>query len=392
MENFPFHKHFYLIICHKCNKTVEMDLRMISEPENRARLAVYLSKGVGRKAFLQMMSLAGSAVDLLSFSSAQQQHWGIPRGWQANWQQADQQLEWSTRSPEQHRLLWWDDEYYPRPLEQIDDLPPVLWSRGDVSLLSAPQVAMVGSRNATTGGNRIAMEFAQGLAESGLCVTSGLAGGIDAAAHQGALAAHQGQTIAVVGTGVDLVYPARNKALAEAIVASGLMISEFPLGARAEHWHFPQRNRIISGLSLGVLVVEAAEASGSLITAGLALEQGREVFAIPGSIHNPLAKGCHALIKKGQAKLTETVQDILTELAPQLRRFVQSTTTAEVELAQLSPTALALLKQIPYDPISADELMVNCQLSASEFASLLMELEISDSVENYGGNRIARIR
>lgn len=365
---------------------------MISEQENRARLAVYLSKGIGRKAFLELMSLAGSAQSLVTANASEQRHWGLTSDWQANWQQADQQLEWLARSPEQHRLLWWDDVNYPRQLQQIDDLPPVLWARGDVSLLSAPQIAMVGSRNATTGGQKIAQEFAQGLAESGLCVTSGLAGGIDAAAHMGALAAHQGQTVAVVGTGVDLVYPARNKSLAESIVAGGLMLSEFPLGARAEHWHFPQRNRIISGLSLGVLVVEAAEASGSLITAGLALEQGREVFAIPGSIHNPLAKGCHALIKKGQAKLTETVQDILTELAPQLRRFVQPAAILDKELAHLSPTALALLKQIPYDPISADELLMNCQLSASEFASLLMELEISDSVENYGGNKIARIR
>lgn len=365
---------------------------MISEQENRARLAVYLSKGIGRKAFLELMSLAGSAQSLVTANASEQRHWGLASDWQANWQQADQQLEWLARSSEQHGLLWWDDVNYPRQLQQIDDLPPVLWVRGDVSLLSAPQIAMVGSRNATTGGQKIALEFAQGLAESGLCVTSGLAGGIDAAAHMGALAAHQGQTVAVVGTGVDLVYPARNKSLAESIVTGGLMLSEFPLGARAEHWHFPQRNRIISGLSLGVLVVEAAEASGSLITAGLALEQGREVFAIPGSIHNPLAKGCHALIKKGQAKLTETVQDILTELAPQLRRFVQPAAILDKELAHLSPTALALLKQIPYDPISADELLMNCQLSASEFASLLMELEISDSVENYGGNKIARIR
>ena len=365
---------------------------MISEQENRARLAVYLSKGVGRKGFLQWMSVAGSALALVSANGVQKTTWGLPVDWQANWSQADAQLEWLTRSPEQHRLLWWDDRCYPRQVMEIDDYPPVLWARGDVSLLSSPQIALVGSRNATTGGHKIAFEFAQGLAESGLCVTSGLAGGIDAAAHTGALAVQQGQTIAVVGTGVDLVYPARNKALAESILSSGLIVSEFPLGSRAEHWHFPQRNRIISGLSLGVLVVEAAEASGSLITARLALEQGREVFAIPGSIHNPLAKGCHALIKQGQAKLTETVQDILTELAPQLRRFVQSSSPSDADFSALSPTAASLLKQIPYDPISADDLLVNCQLSASEFASLLMELEISDSVEIYGGNKIARIR
>jgi len=365
---------------------------MMSENENRARLAVYLSKNIGRKSFLQAMSLAGSATYLSTLDVSQQITLGLPQAWQGDWAQADKQLEWLNRQPEQHRLLWWDDPDYPRQLLAIDDFPPLLWARGDTSLLSAPQMALVGSRNATTGGHKIALDFAQGLAESGLCITSGLAGGIDAAAHAGALAAPQGQTIAVVGTGVDLVYPARNKSLAESIVATGLMLSEFPLGARADHWHFPQRNRIISGLSLGVLVVEAAEASGSLITAGLALEQGREVFAIPGSIHNPLAKGCHALIKKGQAKLTETVQDILTELAPQLRRFVQSSSLSEADCAVLSPTAATLLKQIPYDPISADELLANCQLSTSDFVSLLMELEISDSVEIYGGNKIARIR
>lgn len=369
---------------------------MITETELRARMALYLGRALGRKAFVQFVQIAGSAENLIQASDAQRQQWGIQdkvlSAWKVDWEAADKQLAWQAQQPQAHRLVWWDEADYPQRLLQIEDYPPVLWCRGRLSLFRSPQVALVGSRHATTGGIKIAQEFAQGLAESGLCVTSGLAGGIDTAAHVGALAAHAGETLAVIGTGIDLVYPARNKSLAERVVAQGLMISEFPLGSKAESWHFPQRNRIISGLSLGVLVVEAAEASGSLITARLALEQGREVFAIPGSIHNPLAKGCHALIKQGQAKLTETVPDILTELAPQLRRFIQQATADEVDVSMLSPSAAALLKQIPFDPIQADELIMDSQLSAAELSALLLELEMSDNVEIYGGNKIVRIR
>lgn len=369
---------------------------MLTETEIRARLALYLGRALGRKGFVQLLSLAGSAEAILAASAVQRQQWGIAhdlaKDWQADWEQADRQLEWIARKPTQHRLLWWDESDYPQTLRQIDDYPPLLWCRGDISQLTMPQLAMVGSRHATAGGLKTAQAFAHELSESGLCVVSGLAGGIDAAAHAGALSARQGSTLAVVGTGVDLVYPARNKPLAEKIVAQGLMISEFPLGTRASAWHFPQRNRIISGVSLGVLVVEAAEASGSLITARLALEQGREVFAIPGSIHNPLVKGCHALIKQGQAKLVETVHDILSELAPQLRRFAHAPTTDTSMDQTLSVAAQALLMRIPFDPIDADTLLIDGQLSAAEFAALLMELEISDSVEIYGGNKIVRVR
>lgn len=371
---------------------------MVTMAENRARLALHLCPGLGRKGFIELVQRAGSAEAVIASGKTQWQAWGLTSQVQQGlqnllWQQVDVQLEWQMRQPDQHHLLWWDMADYPKQLAHIDDFPPLLWVRGSLAVLAEPQVAIVGSRNATTGGNKIAFDFAQGLATSGVAITSGLAGGIDAAAHAGALAAEDGQTIAVVGTGVDLVYPARNKLLAEAILNKGAIVSEFPLGSRANTWHFPQRNRIISGIALGVLVVEAADASGSLITARLALEQGKEVFAIPGSIHNPLSKGCHSLIKKGQAKLTETVQDVLTELAPQLHAYLQAESPRnDAAPVALSEAAAKLLAQIPYDPIHADNLIQQLQIHAADFASLLMELEISDSVEIYGGNKVARIR
>jgi DNA processing protein len=195
-----------------------------------------------------------------------------------------------------------------------------------------------------------------------------------------------------LGTGVDLIYPSRNKALAEQMLTRGAIVSEFPLGSRAEVWHFPQLNRIISGLSLGILVVEAAENSGSLITARLALEQGRDVFAIPGSIHNPLAKGCHQLIKRGQAKLTETVADVLSELSGQLRPFLAEKTATLPPPDDLSEAAKTLLTHIGYDPMLMDDLLAKAKIRTADCASLLLELELSHRVEIYGGNKIARIR
>jgi DNA processing protein len=218
-----------------------------------------------------------------------------------------------------HHLVTWADTDYPPLLREIPAPPVVLYVIGDRQSLSHPQFAIVGSRNPTPMGRENAHAFAKTLAGAGLTITSGLALGIDGAAHRGALDAG-GKTIAVVGTGLDRVYPARHRDLAHAVVQQGALVSEFPLGTPPKSENFPVRNRIISGLSLGTLVVEAAVQSGSLITARLATEQGREVFAIPGSIHSPQARGCHALIRQG-AKLVETAQDILEELGP-LSRFV----------------------------------------------------------------------
>ena len=211
-----------------------------------------------------------------------------------------------------HELIAWDDADYPQALLELGFAPPVLYFVGRREFLNRPALAIVGSRNATAQGRDNAQAFAQALSEAGITIVSGLAVGIDAAAHRGGLAG-PGSTLAVVGTGPDRVYPARHRDLAHAIVAQGGMLSEFAPGTPPAAWNFPRRNRLISGLARGVLVVEAALSSGSLITARYAGEQGREVFAIPGSIHSPLSKGCHKLIREG-AKLVETAQDILVEL------------------------------------------------------------------------------
>lgn len=234
-----------------------------------------------------------------------------------------------------HALLTLDDPAYPPALLTMHDPPPLLYVRGALHWLHAPSLAIVGSRNATAQGVDDAGRFARELAESGLAIVSGLALGIDAAAHTGALAAGGG-TVAVVGTGADLVYPAQHGALACAIIEHGAIVSEWPLGTPAKPAHFPQRNRLIAGMSQGVLVVEAAQRSGSLITARLANEMGREVFAIPGSIHAPLSRGCHQLIKEG-AKLTESVQDVLDELPPALGRPSVAPEAPERHLAATGP-------------------------------------------------------
>jgi DNA processing protein len=370
---------------------------MISVNEQRARLAILVSYALGRALFAQLMRQMGSAQAILSAGREQWRAWGLNEKQQtalANpaFEAADKQLDWQAKHSTTQHLIFWDSLDYPARLSAIPDAPPVLWVRGDIATLTTPQIAIVGSRNASASGNKIAFDFAQEFAASGMTVTSGLAGGIDAAAHAGALAIAEGQTIGVLGTGVDVMYPARNKALAEQMLSRGAIVSEFPLGSRAEAWHFPQRNRIISGLSVGVLLVEAAENSGSLITARLALEQGRDVFAIPGSIHNPLAKGCHQLIKQGQAKLTETVADVLSELSGQLRSFLAATTTYTTEYNALSDAAKMLLQHITYEPMLVDDLLTISKISTAECSSLLLELEMSDSVEIHGGNKVARMR
>ena len=221
-------------------------------------------------------------------------------------------LQWLTK--EENHLITLADPHYPAALLEIPDPPPILYAKGNLNCLTMPAISIVGSRNATVQGKKNADEFAEALAIEGFCIISGLALGIDAAAHLGALKSAQGRTIAVVGTGLDIVYPAKHLKLAHQIVAQGLIISEFPIGTPSHPENFPKRNRIISGLSLGCLVVEANIQSGSLMTARYAIEQGREVFAIPGSIHSPLSKGSHTLIKQG-AKLVDCIQDITLELS-----------------------------------------------------------------------------
>ena len=257
----------------------------------------------------------------------------------------DRSMAWANEPGQS--ILTLADSAYPRALLEIADPPNVLYVRGNPGLLQKRGLGIVGSRNATPQGLQTAEVFAKALAGAGLSTISGLALGIDAAAHRGALAAG-GDTIAVIGTGADRLYPARNKELALAIAEHGAIVSEFPLGTPAIAANFPRRNRIISGLSRGVLVVEAAPESGSLITARLAAEQGREVFAIPGSIHSPVARGCHKLIKQG-AKLVETAQDVLEEFGNFAEPEILPETTSASEENQL-------LGAIGHDPASLDEL------------------------------------
>jgi DNA processing protein len=276
------------------------------------------------------------------------------------------------------------DECYPAQLLEIPDPPCVLYVKGRIDLLSNTGIAVVGSRNATTQGLINAEQFSTSLSQAGLTVTSGLALGIDTAAHAGALEG-AGSTIAVIGTGADIVYPARNRDLAHRIAEEGCIVSEYPLGTPAVASNFPRRNRLISGLSKGVLIIEAALQSGSLITARMAIEQGRDVFAIPGSIHSPLAKGCHALIKQG-AKLVETADDILSEL-PGLRLvpLLQKTTS-------VTPTANStLLNQIGYDPIHPDLLAERCNIDSGELSAQLLMLELEGQVEVMAGGLYRRL-
>lgn len=290
-------------------------------------------------------------------------------------------LAW-LESPENH-LVTLADEDYPRSLLEIGDPPPLLYLKGRRELLGTPALAVVGSRNATPQGLKNAEHFAESLSAAGLTIVSGLALGIDAAAHTGGLRG-KGSSIAVVGTGLDIVYPARNRELAHALAAQGALISEFALGTPGVAANFPRRNRIISGLSRGCLVVEAAIASGSLITARLAGEQGRDVFAIPGSIHSPLSKGCHQLIKQG-AKLVDAAEDILEELD------VIGADQA-LERPDTAPAAPdALLDQLGHDPVSLDDLMGRTGLAAEKLSAKLMELEIQGQVASLPGGKFQRL-
>jgi DNA processing protein len=289
-----------------------------------------------------------------------------------------------------HHFIVWDDPDYPPLLREIPDPPLALHVIGSRAVLATAQVALVGSRNPTPAGLENARAFAHSLAGAGLAITSGLALGVDGAAHRGALDAG-GTTVAVCGTGLDRVYPARHRELAHAIAARGALVSEFVLGTPPQAWHFPVRNRLISGLSLGVLVIEAALQSGSLITARLANEQGREVFAVPGSIHSPLARGCHALIRQG-AKLVETAQDVVEELGA-LAQFVRAPTAPATAIAheRLPHAATQLLECLGHDPATLDVLVERSGLTADAVSSMLVTLELDGLVATMPGGRFQRL-
>ncbi len=306
-------------------------------------------------------------------------------------QRLDAALGWAEQ--DRARILTPDSADYPRALRELPAPPAVLFVRGDPAVLSEPQLAIVGSRHPSPGGLETTQAFARHLAGLGLVVTSGLALGIDGAAHQGAL--ETGRSVAVLGTGPDRVYPAAHRDLAHRIVEHGALVTELPPGTGPQPRNFPRRNRIISALSLGTLVTEAAIESGSLITARYAAEQGREVFAIPGSIHNPVARGCHLLIRQG-AKLVESVEHILEELAPQLRPLLeQMPVAADPEPAGddangLDPDHRRLLDAMGWDPIAPDELIARSGMPAQAVASMLLLLELTGHVSSHPGGRYSR--
>jgi len=320
------------------------------------------------------------------------------RRWLAapDWSAVDADLEWLERPG--RTLVALPDAAYPERLRGIAGAPLVLFVRGDPEVLALPQLAIVGSRNPTPAGADNARAFARAFAGAGLAITSGLAAGVDAAAHRGALDV-SGITLAVAGNGLDRVYPAHHRALAERILEHGAIVSEHPPGTPPLAANFPRRNRIISALALGVLVAEAARRSGSLITARLAAEQGREVFAIPGSIHNPLARGCHRLIREG-AKLVESADDVLEELAPQLGgaiaalagRGAGGADGAEGEReAALDADYRALLDALGYEPASVDALVERTGLTTDVVSSMLLMLELKGYVSSAPGALYVRV-
>ena len=295
----------------------------------------------------------------------------------------DRELAWAAAGGGNH-VVTFADALYPRMLREIHDPPMVLYARGRIELMAAPAIAVVGSRNPTPQGSRDAEAFARALADAGLAVVSGLALGIDAAAHRGGLAG-AGGSIAVMGTGVDLLYPRANRALGERLAAEGCLISELPLGSAPNKRNFPRRNRLISGLSRGVLVVEAARQSGSLITAHEALEQGRDVFAIPGSIHAPLCKGCHALIKEG-AILVECAADVTQALG-----LDAACAPGGVADDADGATRDAVLRAIGHATLSIDELVGLTGLAAARLAAHLARLEMRGRVSALPGGRFQRV-
>jgi len=296
-----------------------------------------------------------------------------------------------------HRLLGWQDPDYPPLLRRSPNPPAMIFLAGDACLPWHAQIAVVGSRRPSAGGRARARRFAEAFASAGWVVTSGLAEGVDAAAHEGALAF--GRTLAVVGTGLDLAYPARHAGLMARVVAGGAVLSEHPPGTPARASHFPSRNRIIAGLSLGTLVVEAALRSGALITARLAAEAGREVFALPGSLDNPLARGCHRLIRDGAA-LVESPEEVVAALAPvaealagQLRGRLDDAGGASAAAPSVQPPSdpdhKRLWSALGHDPTGLDELAARTGLTVASLSSMLLLMELDGRVVNEHG-RYAR--
>ena len=388
----------------------------MQQDELAAWLRLLLTPGVGNQTARRLLALCGLPQHIFGQPAVWQGHVNAAQATALRREPADLpalvQATWQwLHSPAgdgvARRILTLADSAYPRALLATDDPPLLLHAMGMAEVLAQDQpfaalrcVAMVGSRTPTAQGLQHAHQFGRALREAGCCVVSGMALGIDAAAHEGALAdapAHTLATVAVVGTGLDRVYPARHHALAQRIARQGLLLSEFPLGTPALAHHFPKRNRIIAGLAQGTLVVEAALKSGSLITARLAAEQGREVFAIPGSIHAPQVRGCHALIRQG-ATLVETVHDILQELPPQEHpSAMPQPSTGPTTMAPTERTAVTddaqdpLLCALGWDPMGLDALQARTGMDTATLQARLLEYELAGAVARLTGGRFQRL-
>jgi DNA processing protein len=368
---------------------------MAHRDEDSAWLTLTRAPGLDAPALATALETLGQAAGILRATDSLRARAGISdaareflRGDAAG--PSDAELAWLEHP--RHHIVPFTDPRYPKLLRPYQ--PIALYVAGNVDALADPQLSVVGSRNPTAQGRDNAFAFAEYLAQRGLAITSGMAEGIDTAAHRGALAA-QGLTIAVLGTGLDIIYPRSNAALAQEIELQGALVSEFPLGTAPMRGNFPQRNRIIASLSLGTLVVEAARRSGSLITARHAGEQGREVFAIPGSIHNPLSRGCHQLIRQG-AKLTETADDILSELNFSAFFADAKAAAADRDSQPIVDSGMdkdhkILLDALGFDPVDLDVLVVRTGFKADAVSSMMLILELEGHVQAAPGGRYSRV-
>ena len=379
-------------------------------------LRLVTTPGVSTRQLRQLLSTFGGPAQVLAANEADRAHWvGAAAATALSRPPADAPLRlartehWLTHPPAGcvHQILTLGDAAYPQAFLQLSDPPLMLYLQGQAAPLDRTALAVVGSRNPTAQGRENALAFAKDLAASGVCVISGLALGIDAAAHEGALRGGTHlplATVAVVGTGLDRVYPKGNQALAQAVALRGCLISEYPLGTPPLPAHFPQRNRLIAALGQGCLVVEAALSSGSLITAHQALELGREVFAIPGSIHSPQSRGCHALIRQG-AKLVESAQDVWEELrAPGLwgRDAANAATSDDGDGSGGSgvsttptpeaPSTDAVLQALGWEPCGLDQLQTRCGWDTAALQAHLLQLELDGHVSRLSGGRFQRLR
>jgi len=369
--------------------------RPLNPAERLDWLRLIRTENVGPITFYQLLQHYGSAAAALEALPEVARRGGRGRSLRLC-SRAEAERELTALDKVGARLLAWGEPDYPEALAAVEDAPPLISAKGQVELLRRRAVAIVGARNASTNGRRLAREIAGDLGRRGLLVASGLARGIDAAAHQGALATG---TVAVIAGGIDVVYPEENRELHEAIAEQGVLLAELPVGTVPQARHFPRRNRIISGISLGVLVVEAALKSGSLITARFALEQGRDVFSIPGSPLDPRCRGTNDLLRRG-ATLTEGAEDVVSALEgslatrpAEIRRgsVTSPLTSGNISEKELDQAARKVLEALGPSPVAVDELVRQCQLSAATVVTILLELELAGRLERHAGNQVTLI-